>query len=1337
MKKSQSNKVVLFLTIAFLTFQFIPLLGLGSVNDKNSSLSQIKLSNSDLHNLDISNDVDLDKSSSDSISVNEISVFDDNLRNVLSDLQVNQKSNQKELKVIILFEETTSKKTRVQIIDSVFSDYRILGNYDIISGIYIKVRADELLLKGRTLEGIKEIKKIYKSERFENPYILDDTPQISALNKDLYDNWWVHAIGADNLVYDGTGVRVAIVDTGIFNHPELNIVENRNFVTDESPSNYDDGVGHGTHVAGIVGGDGSGSDGKYRGVAPGVSLINARAGNASGLLEGDIVNAIDWSSKPISSGGAGADIISMSFGGGLPYTSDVITQAISNAQQAYGVIFVASAGNSGPDYFTGSTPASGIDVISVAATDRDNKLASFSSWGPTFRNLLYPDVAAPGINIISAEAKGSTISYEERLIGDYFDFSGDADYIPLSGTSMSAPMVTGALAILKEAYPLITPETARIALLEGATKLPNGEDDDFLKSGVGIINVSASLDILNRITPDYNDTAKVFPDNLPIKPYDLLHFPGDHQKFNLTVISGKVNLYDIQIPSDIQGVSINTDKLTLNFAESGIKFLELDIEINKDAIPGMRDFQLNFTVGGHVYDTVEISFEIRLPEHHILMDSYHGLNDWFPTMSIYQMGFYEAMRDIADLNISIDYAMEYWTPDYNKSTNNSILTEERLASYDIVCLQTPILPYSPLEVTNLKNYFESGGSVLFLGTRYQDIIVDNVNDLLSKLNTGIQINEENVMNDNWLGLGTSVTAQDVQDLTNPIIFDNVNKFTWLYGNTFSVSGSAVSIATLESKTIAAMYNGTSQGKGRVLAFGDYHWISSQYKSEDNYQDHVNLLKNSIKFLLPNDVVSINIDLGAEQVQNPQIDLSIYMKSQKSDMPITPMNYSSLEVMVQNGGYSEKVIINNSLANYGIYLNNSFNLPTPSYDPYSFIVNLTIGPISYIESNKILYYDNTKMPEINSLTVDKTSITRATAQSIDLITELDSPLYGNFDGFLSIYSTAFSSVFFGQKLLNSKQSSNKTLSFSHFASNNYRNTFDPDTSDPSGYGLFYVIPSNENYTNPHSPRASFQIINNPPEFIKTSSTFSFGSNTVTFDETESDTGVYVYSTNQGVNFNFEVDVTDSVSYEDMNSDLRVFVNFFMASTTPEGYIIFIFPSTIIVSELNYQLTSNKHEGSFAIPYSMQYSSIEGTKSVSTAAPFDLNTNQGYLGLFYITVYDSEGQFDDFIIVLLISGGRGGIPTNLIWIFGIIAIVSFIGVSLIFIIRRRKKGRFPPVKPIYPQRYTQESISDQAEQQRFPESVSQPDTKFYCPFCGESLRTPKRFCPHCGESLQFDI
>ena len=113
MKKSRTNKIVLFLTLIFITFQFIPLLGIGAVNDNNSSLNQTIINNSDLLNFDVSTNRDLDENSSGSILIDDISVFDNNLRTILSELQVNQKISRKDLKVILLFEEKTSKEKRI------------------------------------------------------------------------------------------------------------------------------------------------------------------------------------------------------------------------------------------------------------------------------------------------------------------------------------------------------------------------------------------------------------------------------------------------------------------------------------------------------------------------------------------------------------------------------------------------------------------------------------------------------------------------------------------------------------------------------------------------------------------------------------------------------------------------------------------------------------------------------------------------------------------------------------------------------------------------------------------------------------------------------------------------------------------------------------------------------------------------------------------------------------------------------------------------------------------------------------------------------------------------
>ncbi len=1320
------NKInLIILTIILVSYFGIPFIGIQLVNSNSYNQNQEATIDIDSLNSSFETQINSNDINQERYSTFQSSKFDKNLNEFCANLIKNTESNSKDIDVIISFEESLSKEERINILDSVFDNYELKNNYDIISGTHVKINPNQLIINNKVIEGIKSIKEIHESKYYQLPYIKDDAVQLSSLDSDDYSNWWLPAIGAENLSYDGSGVKVAVIDTGIYPHPDLNIINNSNFISEEEDWEYDDVTGHGTHAAGIIAGDGSGSSGEYRGVAPGVLLINARAGNESGLAETDIISAIEWSSKPTSSGGAGADIISMSFGGGYPYISDNITKAISTAKNVYGIIFVSSAGNSGPQYFTGSTPASGIDVIPVGATNRNDNLASFSSWGPTFGYIGYPDVVAPGVNIISTDAKDSTFSNEERYKDNYFDFTGDADYIPLSGTSFSCPMVAGALAILLEAYPYITPETARISLLEGARSLTNENENDILKSGAGIINVTASLNYLDSISPDYNNTAKIYPDNLPVKPYDLLNFPGDHQKFNLTVFSGVPNTFDIKIPDNIQGVSLSIDKSTIVFSEAGIDFVELDIEIEKNAFPEIKTFQINLTSGGEIYDIVDISLDIRLPEYQILMESYHGLNDWFADEDIgytfYQMGFYEAMNDLAELNISIDYGMEYWTPDYNRDFNNSILTEERLAQYDIVVLQNPILPYSPDEINNLENYFNSGGNLLFLGTRYQDMVVENINYLFSRLGVDIQVNEENVMDVNWLGIGASVNSQSVYHFNDSMIFKDVSQFYWLYGNSFTVSNNADSIATLENKTVAALYEGTENAKGNFLAFGDLHWIYDQYDSSSYTQDHFNLLQNVISFFLPSEEVSINVDLGKESTSNSEIDISIYLKNQTSESPITDIDFTSLSVIIKNGIYQESIVLNTTNASEGIYFNNSFNIPTPSNTPYTIIVDLTVGSKEFNKTTKILYYDNNEMPEISNISLNDSPITRATNQLKFIIAGLNKDSYDAFEGYLSIYSYSF---------YNTKKSVNKTLTFSSGMGNDYIETFYPEQTDPSGYAIFYLIPKNSNYTTSNSPRILFQIENNPPEILKESSKFDYDY----FDKTESDEASYVYSVDQSETLNFIVDVRDTVPYEDNNSSMRVFVNLLITVVKEDGHILVIFPDTIEVAELNYQSSSDKYEGTFTIPNTMEYSTISGIKSISTATNYDSSSNTGYLGVLIITAYDSEGGYDEFIIVLLISGQPIDFSLIIFIVLIVVGIVGFAGM-LIYFAKRQKRPKVSQYQPRYQDYYYEPSIEKSEETYVTPEPLSQLG-QFYCPFCGTFIATPKKFCPNCGESLIFN-
>ncbi|MFX1390251.1 MAG: hypothetical protein ACFE9Z_09335, partial [Promethearchaeota archaeon] len=534
------------------------------------------------------------------------------------------------------------------------------------------------------------------------------------------------------------------------------------------------------------------------------------------------------------------------------------------------------------------------------------------------------------------------------------------------------------------------------------------------------------------------------------------------------------------------------------------------------------------------------------------------------------------------------------------------------------------------------------------------------------------------------------------------------------------------IATLDGETVAAMYNGSSYGKGSIIAFGDSHWMYDSYYSSNFNQDHSNLLKNLMEFLLPNEEIAINIDLIGESTSESTIDLYVYLKNQSTEAPIKSTDYTDLEVIVKNTTFSSSIILNTTYSDKGIYYNSTFNLPYPKPSPYTVEVNLTIGSIIFNKETKILYFDPNDIPVIVSLASDDELISRFTGASTNLEAELDNPTYDDIKGYLSIYSYSF---------YNMKKSVNKTLTFTHSTMNIYSYNFDPDVTDPSGYAIYYIIPVNSSYINPNSPRSVFEIINYAPEILKATSKFNFGGySDIYFDETESNGGSYLFPATQGDIFNFEVDVRDGVSYEDQISDMRLFVNIFTCSVTEDGYIILIYPQTIKVAELTYEISLDKFTGSFTIPDSISYQTLSGVKSVSTASEFDIDTNQGYLNVLYLTLYDSEGGIDDFIIILQISPRPIDLSLIIIIVVSVIALTAIITI-FVYYARRKKYPKTSRYQPKF-EDYTYQPVYDQQEETYVtPQTPPSLGPTLYCPFCGGFISTPKKFCPHCGESVEF--
>jgi len=355
--------------------------------------------------------------------------------------------------------------------------------------------------------------------------LLAEDPEVESVSLDetirVATNVATSAVGARTvraaLDLDGRGVRVAVLDSGV--EPVAGLGASETAPSGRIAAWVDlvepharapvDRYGHGTHVAGIIAGgeveirDPGGATAVYGGMAPGAEIVSVRVldGNGAGRTS-DLIAGIGWVVEHAEA--LGIRVMNLSLGHPVrePAATDPLVRACERAWES-GILVVASAGNLGREadgYGTITSPGNSARVLTVGALVDENTAAgaddvpaTYSSRGPTrFDGLVKPDVLAPGDDLVSLRAPHSTLDrqFPENRVGSRSRGAAEAELFRLSGTSMSAAMVSGAAALLFAADPTLTPDTAKARLMVAAEK----RSEDIFIRGAGAIDLPAAID---------------------------------------------------------------------------------------------------------------------------------------------------------------------------------------------------------------------------------------------------------------------------------------------------------------------------------------------------------------------------------------------------------------------------------------------------------------------------------------------------------------------------------------------------------------------------------------------------------------------------------------------------------------------------------------------------------------------------------------------------------------------------------------------------------------------------------------------------------------------------
>lgn len=657
----------------------------------------------------------------------------------------------------------------------------------------------------------------------------------------------------------GTNSKIAIIDGGIDEtHEDFTdrIAYTKSFIKEIYGFDYEEDVvdrhGHGTHVAGIAAGAGM----VYPGIAYNADLYILKAADLSGgSTESAILAAID---EAIT---LGVDVISISLGDrtSSPWdTTDVYTIALDRAVDL-GISVVSSAGNEGSEgeFASISSPGSFHKGLSVGATNGSSNVMWFSSRGPTFDYKVDPDIVAPGYQIVGPLASEGVIKLAfNSIVGINLD-----DYIILSGTSMAAPIVSGAIALLKQQFPNASPSAIRAALQETARYM---NEESLYEQGSGLINVFDAFNILqNSIVNSEFEIISSLPRagiNKTIELVERVKFPGDSTQFGLSFVTGKGGIITRNISNSMKNfIEMNTTPITLS--QGGGYYSDiLNISVPLSTDPGNYIGNISYTFNNTTY-FLPLNFTIELPKAKIYLYSHNLHSD--------DSEFYN-YRSLGHTLSTIQFDMDEY-PD--------TIRWENLSKNDILILSDLEYPLSSQELAYISAFHDQNGSILLVTSAFPYFNPEPYSQLVEILDFPINFNDR-VDIINYTDNGRNRVAVPVQGYNvtweegNPL-FNGLEQLDLSFGTAFALNTTDLDVkhlgyvASNGNSNYYSVAGYEPKDKGKILVLGNEHWI---YQSFIESKSGPIFIKNAFNWLKPLYNLSINSQI------TPLRDLEVFAYS---------------------------------------------------------------------------------------------------------------------------------------------------------------------------------------------------------------------------------------------------------------------------------------------------------------------------------------------------------------------------------------------------------------------------------------------------------------------------